>query len=389
MLTIQISTLNAPPDPTPKFAYQLCSNCAPIFVIRAVPGYVPGACNGCILDAVFDLLSSTLDGSSSTSTGSASSSTTGVLVSTIDAPSTLIPGLTSSQSRSPGFAVTSATGRSDAVGATTTPAASGGGLVTVVTGTETLTETMTSTLYLPASPGNDDQFDRIVTTCYPVTTCSEFSVTLTIPPESCTTYTTTNEVNHQVETCTEPVSWWTPYLPVATQLSALGSQDAVPGIQNSPNPGATMENPPKPESGSTVSPQLPAGNENHASPGSKASDVPLPHADAAPSGDGVEDSTPSSGSSGSALPAQPPEKPPFSTDDESLDSNGEISRPLPSLSYGAAVGTGKATSDASDERPGSGTASAVAQAIGSRARKTTATEASIVVLGMTLLLLHL
>lgn len=387
MLTVQTSTLNAPPDPTPKFAYQLCGECIPIFVIRAVPGYLPGVCNGCILDAVFDLPSRTSDVSSSTSTGSASSSTTGLLVSSTDASSTLIPGLTSSQPISPSFMVTSATGRSDAVDATTTPATNGGGLVTVVTGTETLTETMTSTLYLPASPGNEDQFGRVVTTCYPVTTCSEFAVTLTVPPESCTTYTTTNEVNNKVETCTEPVPWWTPSFQTATQLSAAESQDSLAEISGSPNPGPGAENLAEPDAGNNASPQ--PGDKIFASPGTRPDNLAPPYSNASQSGEEGKDNGPTSGNPGFNIPAQSPGKDNFSPGGKNINSQKQLPSSVPNAPSGAAIGIGNTTSDASDEPTGSGASSSVAQAIGCRERKTTAKEALIVVIGTTLMLVYL
>lgn len=386
MLTIQISTLNAPPDPTPKFSYQLCSECMPIFVIRAVPGYIPGACNGCILDAVFDLPSSTLDMSSSTSTGSASSSTTSLLASSIDTSSTLIPGLTSSQSISPSFTVTSTTGRSDAVDATTTPAVSGGGLVTVVTGTETLTETMTSTLYLPASPGNDDQFGRVVTTCYPVTTCSEFTVTLTIPPESCTTYTTTNEVNNKVETRIELVPWWTPSFQTPTQLSATESKGSVPEISGSPSPGPWEENLAKPDAGNKASPQPGAGDGLFASSGTQPHNLAPPYSDAAQSGEEVKDNGTMSDNPGSNIAAQSSEEHSFSPGSKNFDFQRESPSSVPNAPSGAAVGVGNKTSGASNDAAGSETTSAAAQAISYRARKAAATEALIVVIGVTWLL---
>lgn len=379
MLTVQTSTLNDPPDPTPRFAYQLCGECIPIFVIRAVPGYLPGVCNGCILDAVFDLPSRTSDVSSSTSTGSALSSTTGLLVSSTDASSALIPGLTNSQPVSPSFTVTSATGRSDAVGATTTPATNGGGLVTVVTGTETLTETMTSTLYLPASPGNGDQFGRVVTTCYPVTMCSEFAVTLTIPPESCTTYTTTNEVNNKVETCTEPVPWWTPSFQTATQLSAAESQDSLAEISGSPSPGPAKENLAEPAAGDRI----------FAPPGTEGDSPAPPYSNATRSGEDIKDNGPTSGNPGSNVPSLSPGKDNFSPGGKTIGSQKGSFSSAPNAPSGAAVGIGNTTSDASDGPAGSGTTSAVAQAIGCRARKTTATEALIVVIGIALMLLYL
>lgn len=388
MLTIQTSTLNAPPDATPKFIYQLCSDCAPLFVIRAVPGYIPGVCNGCILDAVFDFPSSTLDAYSSTSTSTTLSSTAGLPAGSIDASSTIVPGLTNSQSIIPSFTVTSATGRSHAVDATTTPVASGGGLVTVVTATETLTEIVTSTIYLPALPGYDGT-DRMITTCYPVTTCSELTATVTIPPESCTTYTTTNEVNNQVETCTEPVPWWTPSFPTSTPLPAPGSQDALPEIADSPNQGPATDNLAEPEAGSNSPPQPAAGNKISASPGFQADEASLPNPNAAPTGDVVEASGNTSGSSGFGTPAQPQGEPNVSPDAKLVDSqNGSSSLVLPSPPN-ASVGLGKTTSVASDDRAGSDIPSPVAQGIGCRARRTTATEALIVVIGVTLLLVCL
>lgn len=355
-----------------------------MFVIRAVPGYIPGACNGCILDAVFDL-------SSSTSTGSASSSTTDLLVSPKDTSSTLILGLKSSQSISPSFTVTSATGRSDAADAATTSAASDGGLVTVVTGTETLTETMTSTLYLPASPGDDDQFGRVVTTCYPVTTCSESRVTLTIRPESCKTYTTTNEFNNQVETYTEPVPWWTPSFQTPTQLAAAESQDPVPEILDSPGSGPGTDNLSEPDAGNNAPPQPGAqpGDKIFASPETRPNNLAPPYSNASQSDEGVKDSGPVSGNPGFSVPVESPEKYNFSQSDKSIDSQKERSSSVPNEPSGAALEIGNTASDASDERAGSGTTSAVAQAIGSRARKTTAAGPLVVVVGITLLLVYL
>lgn len=388
MLTIQISTLNAPPDPTPKFSYQLCSECMPIFVIRAVPGYVPGACNGCILDAVFDLSSSTLDiySGTSSSIGSTLTSTTGVLVTSIYASSTLTPDLTSSTSRGLSFTNKSSTAPSDAVDATTTPAVSSGGLVTVVTGTETLTETLTSTLYLPASPGNDDQFGRVVTTCYPVTTCSEFTVTLTIPPESCTTYTTTNEVDKKVETCTEPVPWWTPSFQTPTQLSAAEFQGPVPEISGSAIPGPWKENLAEPDAGNIASPQPGGGDMFLASSGTQPDNPASLYSDTAQSGEEVKDNGPKNGNPGSNIPAQSPEEHNFSPDGKKFDSQREGPSSGPNAPSGTAVGVGNKTSGASYDAAGSETTPAVAQAIGCRARKAFATEALIVVIGITWLL---
>lgn len=387
MLKIQTSTLDAPPDATPKFTYQLCSDCAPIFVIRAVPGYIPGACNGCILDAVFDLPSSTLDFYSSISTSSTLSSAPDLPVSSIGASSTGIPGLTSSQNSSRTFTPTVFTEPSDAADTRTTSAAGGDGLVTVVTGTATLTQTITSTIYLPASPGGDDQFGRVVTTCYPVTTCSEFTATLTIPAELCTTYTTTNDINNQVETCTEPVPWWTPSLPKQTQLPAAGSQDTVQKIPDAPSPVSATNS--VAESDGNGLHQLGVDNQLSASPEPQANDVPIPQDNVTPPSDGPEDDAPTSTSSGFKFPAQPPERPTGDQEGEMIDSQEERPSSVPSALSAGDAGDGNTTFDASDGRFGIDIPSTIAQSIGCWARTTAAKEALIVIIGLTLLLVCL
>lgn len=387
MLKIQTSTLNAPPDATPKFTYQLCSDCAPIFVIRAVPGYIPGACNGCILDAVFDLPSSTLGFYSSISTGSTLSSAPDLPVSSIDASSTGNPGLTSSQPASPISTPATFTGPSDAADTRTTYAAGEGGLVTIIIGTATLTQTITRTVYLPAPPGYGDQFEKVVTTCYPVTTCSEFTATLTIPPELCTTYTTTNEINNQVETCTEPVPWWTTSLPTQTQLPAAGSQDTVQEIPDAPSPGSATNG--IAESDGNGLHQLGVDNQLSASPGSQANDVPIPEANVTPSSDGPGDDAPTSASSGSKSLAQPPERPTGDRKGEMIDSQEERPSSVPSSLSAADAGVGNTTFDASDGRFGIDTPSTIAQSIGCWARTMAAKEALIVIIGLTLLLVCL
>lgn len=386
MLQIQTSTLNAPPDATPKFTYQLCSDCAPIFVIRAVPGYIPGACNGCILDAVFDLPSSTLDFDSSISTSSTLSSAHDLTVSFVDSSSTGNPGLRSSQPSSPISTPATFTGPSDAADTRTTYAAGEGGLVTIIIGTATLTQTITSTVYLPAPPGYGDQFEKVVTTCYPVTTCSEFTATLTIPPELCTTYTTTNEINNQVETCTEPVPWWTPSLPTQTQLPAAG-QNTVQEIPDAPSPGSATNG--VAESDGNGLHQLSVDNQLSASPGSQANDVPIPETNVTPSSDGPGDDAPTSASSGSESPAQPPERPTGDQEGEMIDSQEERLSSVPSLLSAADAGVGNKTFYASDGRFGIDTPSTVVQSIGCWTRTTAAKGALIVIIGLTLLLVCL
>lgn len=317
--------------------------------------------------------SSTLDVYSSTSTGSTLSSAPDPSVSSIDASSTGIPGLTSSQNSSPISTPTIFTGPSHAVDTTTASAAGGNGLVTVVTGTKTLTETITSTMYLPASPG-------VVTTCYPVTTCSEFTATLTIPPESCTTYTTTNEINNQVETCTEPVPWWTPSLPTQTQSPAAGSQDTVQEIPDAPSPGSATNS--GVESDGNGLHQLGADNQLSAPPGSQANDVPIPQDNVTPPSDGPEDDALMSVIPGFKSPAHAPEKLTGFQDSKVID-------PVPSSPSATDVGVGNTTSHASDGWAGTGTSSAIAQSIGCSAKRTAAPEVLIVIIGLTLLLVCL
>lgn len=246
---------------------------------------------------------------------------------------------------------------------------------------------MTSTLYLPASPGNDDQLGKVVTTCYPVTTCSEFTVTLTMPPESCTTYTTTNEFNNQVEKYTEPVSWWKPSFQTPTQLAAAESQDSVPEISDSPGSGPGTDNLSEPDAGRNASPQ--PGDKIFSSPETRPNNLALPCSNAAQSDEGVKDSGPVSGDPGFSVPVESPEKYNFSQSGKSIDSQKGSSSSVPNEPPGAALEIGNTASDASDERAGVGTPSAVAQAIGCRARKTTAAGALIVVVGITLLLVYL
>lgn len=229
----------------------------------------------------------------------------------------------------------------------------------------------------------------MTTTGYPATTCSEFTATVTIPPESCTTYTITNQVSNQVETCTEPVPWWTPSFPTSTPLPAPGSQNALPEIANSPNQGPATDNLAEPEEGSNAPPQPAAGNKISASPGFQADEIPLPNPNAAPTGDVVEDGANTSGSSGFGPPAQPQGEPNVSPDAKMVDfQNGNSSLVPPSPPDGS-VGLGNPTSVASDDRAGSDIPSPAAEAIGCRARTTTATEALIVVIGIALLLVCL
>lgn len=352
-----------------------------------MPGYIPGACNGCILDAVFDLPSSTLEFYSSASTWSTLSSVPSLPVSSIDASSTGSPGLISSQPSSPISTPTAFTGPSEAADTRTASAAGEGGLVTVITGTATLTQTITSTIYVPAPPGNGDQFGEVVTTCYPVTTCSEFTATLTIPPKSCTTYTTRNEINNQVETCTEPVPWWTPSLPAQTQLPAAGTQDTVQEIPDALSPGSATNG--IAESDGNGLHQLGVDNQLSASPGSQANEVLIPEANVTPTSDGSEDDAPMSASSGSKSPAQPPERPTGDQEGEMIDSQEERPSSVPSSLSAADAGVGNTTFDASDGRFGIDTPSTIAQSIGCWARMTAAKEALIVIIGLTLLLVCL
>lgn len=376
MLRIQVSTLNTAPYETPRFIYQLCSSCAPIFAVRAVPGYIPGACNDCILDAVFDLPSFALGLSSSTSTGSTLSSIAGI---------DLSPTGTSILSQD----LTSIMVPSETVATIASSNTDGGGLVTIVTGTATLTEMVTSTLYFPALPGGLGELGRVTTTCYPVTTFSEFTATFTIPPESCTTYTTTNKINNKVETCTEPVPWWKPSFPIPTQISGSGSHNAMAEVPGLSMPVPAKENPAEPGKGTIATPQLPAGNKISEPAPAQPNNVPLPQANAALSGGGNKDNTAAGSSSGLALPAQPPESPDLSPGGMNVDLHQGTPISILVSPPGTAVGIEDWTIDADPQEAGSNKSPEAAQAIGCRSRKLKGIEMLIAVIGIALLLVCL
>lgn len=341
-----------------------------------MPGYIPGACNGCILDAVIDLPSNALGLYSSTSTGTSLSSIAGI---------DLSPTGTSILSQD----LTSSTVPSETVAIITSSKADGGGLVTIVTGTATVTETVTSTLYFPALPGGYGELEKVVTTCYPVTTFTEFTATFTIPPESCTTYTTTNKINNQVETCTEPVPWWTPPFPTPTQSSASGSQNAMPEVPDTLVFGSAKENLAEPDKGAIAPLQLPAENKISEPPGAQPNNAPLPQANAALSGGGNKNNAAAGGSSGLALPAQPPEISNLSPSGKNVDLHegspifGPVSPP------NTAVGVVDLTVDANAHKAGSDKFPEAAQAIGCRSRKSHGIETLIAVIGIALLLVCL
>lgn len=147
----------------------------------------------------------------------------------------------------------------------------------------------------------------------------------------------------------------------------------MPEIADSPDQGPATDNLAEPEAGSDVPPQ--PGNKISASPGFQADELSLPNANAVPTGDGVEEGANTSGTSGFRLPAQPQGEPNVSPDAKMVDSQYGSSSFVPPPPPEAIVGLGETTSVASDDRVGSGTPSPVAEAIGCRARRMTATEA--------------
>lgn len=174
-----------------------------------------------------------------------------------------------------------------------------------------------------------------------------------------------------------------------TQLPAAASQDHMPKISNAPSPESATNNFAEADSGSNSSPYPGVDDKEASSAGSQASDLPIAQANTASSGDGAEDDAPTTGSSGSQFPTQPPDGTIVSQDGKMIDPEEGSPGSVPSSPPAGDVRVGNTTSDASDGRVGVGTPSAIAQSIGYRAMKTAGTEASVVVLGLTLLLVCL
>lgn len=163
----------------------------------------------------------------------------------------------------------------------------------------------------------------------------------------------------------------------------------MPKIWNAPSPESETNSFAEADSGSHSSPYSGVDDKEASSAGSQASDLPIPQANTASSGDGAEDDAPTTGSSGSQFPTQPPEETIVSQDGKMIDPEEGSPGSVPSSPSAADVRVGNTTSDTSDGRAGIVTPSAIAQSIGCRAMKTAGTEALIFVLGLTLLLVCL
>lgn len=163
----------------------------------------------------------------------------------------------------------------------------------------------------------------------------------------------------------------------------------MPEIPNAPSPDSTTNSFAEADSGFNSSPHSGVNSKEGSSTGSQASDVPIAQANTASSGDGAEDDAPTTGSFGSQFPTQPPDKTVVSQDGKMIDPEEGNPGSVPSSPSTADVRVENTTSDASDGRAGVVTPSAIAQSIGYRAMKTAGTEALIVVLGLTLLLVCL
>lgn len=169
-------------------------------------------------------------------------------------------------------------------------------------------------------------------------------------------------------------------------MSAEGSQAAVPGGTDSPESGLPTEIPVGLDAPSIASPQPAKGDEISASPEFRPDDVPLPYSTAGPFADGAEDDVPTSGSAGSQLPVQPPEKPAISQQGKIAEPQEGSQSSVTSSPSGADLGVGNTNHGASADGADSGTFSKAAQAAGYRAKKATETEILLLILGVTLLL---
>ncbi|KAH8172538.1 hypothetical protein LIA77_06793 [Sarocladium implicatum] len=192
---VTTSRLCRKPDPTPVFAFRLCSDCELTTTTAPVPGYTPGVCVGCTLVDELPARSCT-ESISLSKPGKATKYTKGSYPIATDDTHNIAP-----------------------TAVITYPE----GIVTKVMVTTTITLTTTC-----AGHGHS---------CMPVTTCKEYPTMLTVPWEYCTTSVSTREDGSRT-TCTEVPALWALPTPLLEEIG-YNSEDLEHASEYSgPVPGS-------------------------------------------------------------------------------------------------------------------------------------------------------